>query len=79
MECRENCGACCIYPSISSSIPGMENGKPKNMPCIQLTEDLKCKLFNHPLRPQICKNFQPEEEICGKTAEEAKNIFSRLE
>ena len=28
MECRTDCGACCIAPSISSPIPGMPQGKP---------------------------------------------------
>ena len=28
MRCREGCGACCIAPSIASSIPGMPDGKP---------------------------------------------------
>lgn len=45
MECRSNCAACCIAPSISSPIPGMPEGKPAGIPCIQLTPDLKCKLF----------------------------------
>ncbi|MFS9540720.1 YkgJ family cysteine cluster protein, partial [Klebsiella pneumoniae] len=26
MECRTDCGACCIAPSISSPIPGMPQG-----------------------------------------------------
>ncbi|MGO2368564.1 MAG: YkgJ family cysteine cluster protein, partial [Serratia sp. (in: enterobacteria)] len=30
MDCRADCGACCIAPSISSPIPGMPNGKPAN-------------------------------------------------
>ena len=28
MDCRRNCGACCIAPSITSPIPGMPQGKP---------------------------------------------------
>ncbi|HAI50813.1 MAG TPA: zinc/iron-chelating domain-containing protein, partial [Enterobacteriaceae bacterium] len=28
MECRPDCGACCIAPSISTPIPGMPHGKP---------------------------------------------------
>ncbi|MGK3606278.1 YkgJ family cysteine cluster protein, partial [Klebsiella variicola] len=38
MECRTDCGACCIAPSISSPIPGMPQGKPANPRCIQLSE-----------------------------------------
>ncbi|MBM3421317.1 MAG: YkgJ family cysteine cluster protein, partial [Bacteroidetes bacterium] len=36
MDCREGCGACCIALDISSSIPGMEGGKPAGMRCIHL-------------------------------------------
>ena len=34
--CRAGCGACCIAPSISSPIPGMPNGKPAGVRCVQL-------------------------------------------
>jgi hypothetical protein len=27
MDCRPQCGACCVAPSISSPIPGMPHGK----------------------------------------------------
>ena len=37
MECRIGCGACCIAPSISSPIPGMPDGKPAGVRCVQLT------------------------------------------
>jgi uncharacterized protein len=78
MECRSGCGACCIYPSISSSIPGMPSGKPAGVRCIQLTDDLKCAVFNHPSRPEVCKGFKPELLFCGNTAEEAKEVFRLL-
>ncbi|MEZ4830770.1 MAG: YkgJ family cysteine cluster protein [Caldilineaceae bacterium] len=54
MECRIGCGACCIAPSISSPIPGMPNGKPAGVRCIQLTDDNRCKLFGLPERPVVC-------------------------
>lgn len=78
MECRPNCAACCIFPSISTPIPGMPLGKPAIVPCVQLTEDLKCKLFGKPERPQVCIGFQPEEIVCGKNREEAEKIFRWL-
>lgn len=65
MECREHCGACCIAPSINSAFPGMPNGKPAGMPCIQLDEHLKCKLFGRPERPSFCDGIQPSVEMCG--------------
>ena len=42
IACRTGCGACCIAPSISSPIPGMPDGKPAGVPCVQLwLEDLE--------------------------------------
>ena len=78
MKCREGCGACCIAPSISSPIPGMPGGKPSGVRCIHLTEDLKCKIFNDPGRPEVCKDFQAEKEFCGENREEAMEILYGL-
>ena len=55
MKCRVGCGACCIAPSISSYIPGMPNGKPAGVRCIQLDENNYCKLFERSERPAVCK------------------------
>jgi len=79
MECRQGCGACCIYPSISSAIPGMPKGKPAGVPCIQLADDLSCKIFNSPERPKVCAGFKPEKLVCGNSAEEAYKIIAELE
>jgi uncharacterized protein len=76
MECRVGCGACCIVPSISSAIPGMLNGKPAGVRCVQLTSDNRCKLFGKPERPAVCRQLRPSEEMCGHTNREA---FERLE
>lgn len=65
MECRDACGACCIAPSINSPIPGMPNGKPAGVPCIQLDQDYRCKLFGLPERPDFCCGLQPSVEMCG--------------
>ena len=56
MQCRVGCGACCIAWSISSPIPGMPNGKPAGVRCVQLTSDNKCKLFDKPERPLVCSS-----------------------
>ena len=79
MKCRKHCGACCIAPSISSPIPGMPEGKPADVPCIHLTEDYLCALFNSPLRPEVCKNFTAEKMICGEKREEAMKTLESLE
>jgi len=79
MRCRVGCGACCIAPSISSSIPGMPQGKPAGQRCIQLTEDNRCKLYGHQERPLICVNFQASEECCGSNEAEAMQLLQALE
>jgi len=63
--CRPDCGACCIAPSISSPIPGMPNGKPAGVRCVQLGEDLRCAIFGRPERPACCSGLQPQLEMCG--------------
>ncbi|MEZ4519297.1 MAG: YkgJ family cysteine cluster protein [Chloroflexota bacterium] len=78
-ECRVGCGACCIAPSISSPIPGMPNGKPAGVRCIQLTADNRCRLFGMPERPAVCINLRPTEEMCGETAEQALAYLNTLE
>jgi uncharacterized protein len=79
MQCRVGCGACCIAPSISSPIPGMPNGKPAGVRCIQLTEDNRCQLFGKPERPAVCRLFQPSEEMCGRSFQDAFILLSTLE
>ena len=79
MECRVGCGACCIALSISSPIPGMPNGKPSGVRCVQLTDDNLCKLFGHPDRPAVCTKLRPMREMCGDSAEEALAYLIHLE
>lgn len=79
MECRVGCGACCIAPSISSPIPGMPEGKPAGVRCIQLTQDNRCKLFGQPERPAVCVSLRPDMEMCGDNAEEANAYLTNLE
>lgn len=79
MKCRAGCGACCIAPSICSSIPGMPNGKPPGIRCIQLTEDNRCMLFGKPERPSFCIGLKPSEEMCGSDYEHAYSYLTVLE
>jgi len=79
MQCRSDCGACCIAPSISTPIPGMPNGKLAGQTCVQLTEDNKCKIFNQRQRPQVCSKFRPEQDVCGETREQALKNINLLE
>ena len=79
MECRIGCGACCVAPSISSAIPGMPDGKPAGVRCVQLTSDNRCRLFGKPERPEVCKRLRPSEEMCGHSAQEAFVYLTLLE
>ena len=77
MECRPNCGACCIAPSISSPIPGMPVGKPAGTRCIHLRKDFSCGIYEQ--RPKVCRDFRAEELVCGTNRQEALSILSLLE
>ncbi len=79
MECRVGCAACCIAPSISSSMPKMPNGKKAGERCLHLTEDNKCELFGKKERPAVCGGFMAELEFCGNNREEALKILGDLE
>ena len=79
MECRIGCAACCIAPSISSPIPGMEQGKPAGVRCCQLSEDGRCLIFGTPLRPAVCSSLAPDREMCGTSTEEAMRQLAEWE
>lgn len=79
MQCRVGCGACCIAISISSPIPGMPDGKPAGVRCVQLSEDNRCLIFGRPERPAACIALRPSEEMCGSTTEEALVYLTWLE
>ncbi len=78
-KCRAECGACCVVPSISSSIPGMPDGKPANIRCVHLAPDLKCDIFEHPDRPKVCAGFKAELAVCGINQSDAIRNLSWLE
>jgi hypothetical protein len=77
--CRPDCGACCIAPSISSPIPGMPQGKPAGVRCVQLGDDLRCAIFGQPERPACCSGLQPQAEMCGTQRDEALAWLTQLE
>ncbi len=66
MACRPGCAACCTAPSISSAIPGMPQGKPAGVPCVQLDPQGRCQIFGHPNRPAVCRQLQASVEMCGE-------------
>lgn len=79
MQCRALCAACCIAPSISSAIPGMPNGKPAGVACVQLDAQLGCMLFGKPERPAVCLSLRPEASMCGNSAAQAMQYLAALE
>lgn len=79
MECRVGCAACCIAPSISTPIPGMPQGKPAGVRCVQLTPNGRCLLFGKPERPAVCGALRPTAEMCGESAAEALTWLTWLE
>ena len=79
MECRVGCAACCIALSISSPIPGMPNGKPAGVRCVQLTPDGRCRLHGSAEKPEVCVRLEPNEEMCGHSREEAMAYLEALE
>ncbi len=83
MTCRAGCAACCIAPSISSPIPGMPVvdgvSKPAGVRCVQLDDDLRCRIFGHPDRPAVCASLQPSPDMCGDSREQALRWLGHLE
>lgn len=79
MDCRPNCGACCIAPSITSPIPGMPHGKLAGVACLQLLPDMRCALFGKPERPAVCQSLRPCDSMCGSSQAEAMTHLSALE
>ncbi|MBN2780503.1 MAG: YkgJ family cysteine cluster protein [Candidatus Marinimicrobia bacterium] len=79
MECRVGCGACCIAISISSPIPGMPDGKPAGLRCVNLLSDHRCSLYGRPEYPGVCANFKADPEVCGKSFADAMRRLELLE
>ena len=79
MNCRSECGACCIAPSITSPLPGMPNGKPAGVPCAQLLPDMRCAVFGKPERPAFCGGLQASVEMCGADRDAALLWLQQLD
>ena len=56
----------------------MPSGKSAGVRCVQLTDDLKCAIFDDPLRPAVCAGFKPDVLFCGNSAEEARKTAEWL-
>ena len=79
MQCRPDCGACCIAISIRQPYFGMPAGKPAGVPCVHLSPTMRCELYGDARRPALCDAFQAEREFCGDNREQALVRLARLE
>jgi len=79
MQCRTDCGACCIAISIHLPFYGMPNGKAAGVPCVHLSPSMRCLLYGDARRPALCEAFMPELEFCGGNREEALLRLAQLE
>ncbi len=57
----------------------MPHGKPAGVPCVQLDENLRCRLFGKPERPAFCGSLQPSPDMCGTDRTESLLLLGRLE
>ncbi len=57
----------------------MPNGKPAGVPCVQLDERLRCRLFGTLERPAFCDSLRPSADMCGNDRAEALVLLGRME
>lgn len=80
MKCRKGCAACCIYTTITSPLPGMPEGKPRGVPCINLDMNtLMCRIWNTDIYPEFCKKFVAQADCCGNSREEANRLIEEMD
>lgn len=57
----------------------MPHGKPACVPCVQLDDELRCKVFDKPERPAFCAGLKPSAEMCGASREDALAWLTQME
>ena len=57
----------------------MPQGKPAGVPCVQLTDDLRCAIFGDPRRPAVCASLRPSPEMCAASRTDAMRWLAVLE
>ena len=57
----------------------MPHGKPAGVRCIQLDDDMRCRIFGRPERPAFCGGLKPSEEMCGDDSTHAMHWLTTLE
>lgn len=77
--CRAGCGACCIAPSLARPYANAPFGKPAGVRCVNLADDLTCRIWGGPDYPRPCAGFQPEPAVCGVDRDDALARLAALE
>jgi hypothetical protein len=57
----------------------MPQGKPAGVPCVQLDDARRCRVFGKAERPSFCGGLRPSPEMCGTSREQALAILDALE
>lgn len=57
----------------------MPHGKPAGVPCVNLDEHLRCRLFGKPERPAFCTSLRPMASMCGESRDDAMRALDLLE
>ncbi len=57
----------------------MPHGKPAGMPCVQLDDQFRCRLFGLPERPAFCASLRPSPDMCGDDRAAATLALAELE
>lgn len=57
----------------------MPQGKPAGVRCVNLDEANRCRVWNTPAFPAVCRGFRPEPAVCGETAAEALTLLTVME
>jgi hypothetical protein len=57
----------------------MPQGKPAGVPCVQLDDALRCRIFGQPERPAVCGGLRPSADMCGNDREQAMHWLTRME
>ncbi|QOY96818.1 proteinase inhibitor [Massilia sp. UMI-21] len=64
---------------VSLSSLKVTSGKPAGVRCVQLDDQERCRIFQHPERPAVCSSLQPDEQMCGSNREHAMHWLGWLQ
>ncbi|MEI3003951.1 MAG: hypothetical protein V8T87_04930 [Victivallales bacterium] len=73
---------CLLYRAFDlGSVPSARRTAPKKAftRCVNLADDMSCKISGSPDRPAVCASLKPNREMCGKNREEALAYLEQLE